>query len=75
MALPFKIKLKRSIIEHSDTFTRAPVAQWIEQKVSNLLAAGSIPAGGTMNQNTVLLLFGLRSFVCDSSVFGTWHSH
>ncbi len=26
----------------------APVAQWIEQKVSNLLVAGSIPAGGTI---------------------------
>ena len=34
------------------TFICAPVAQWIEQWVSNPLAVGSIPTGGTIQLNT-----------------------
>lgn len=46
------MKLQRDII----TTAHAPVAQWIEQETSKLLAVGSIPTRGTISLMLKLLI-------------------
>ena len=51
-----------------------PVAQWIEQKVSNLLVAGSIPAGGTIqpeNCSKKVSFSGILDRMDETPIIGT----